>query len=193
MSHPVLLIPALLAQAPAAPQPLDQVQALLATIPQAVIEGRPAETKALLEKARAGWAQARPGLKAVPEAEAGFVDRQLKSMQGMSPRERALGALMIGRSLAQHQPAGRVRELADADRSARIAWCNIDAGYWNQVPPVADIFRPVLQKEQGRSLVVAAAEEALKRFAQSQKKEQAAPAKKALRDLMTQVEALQKG
>lgn len=195
MPHPALLIPVLFVQAPSAPPVLDQVQAHLGAISQAVVDGRPGETKALMDKARTAWSQARPALKGVvPDAEAGFVDRQLKSMQAMSPRERAMGALMISRSLAEHQPAGRARDLAEADRAAKVAWCNIDAGYWNQVPPVGELFRAILRREQGRRpLVEAAAEEALKRLEPALKKQQAGPAKKALKDLLAQVEALQKG
>lgn len=85
----LLLLPALVAQAPFAPATLDQLQDLLEAIPEAVIDGKTGNLKGLLAKARAGWDKAKPELrKTIPEAEATFIDRQLKAMEKMSPGKR---------------------------------------------------------------------------------------------------------
>jgi len=183
------------APAPVAPpQALDHLQELLEAIPEALIEGKPGTMKGLVAKARAGWDQARPEVrKAMPEPEMTFIDKQLKAMQTMKPREQAVGALGISSTLSRFQGKSRQQDLLQADRTVMLAWCGVDAGQWTRLPSVAEALKPVLDGDEGRHTVaVIAAQDALKRFQESQKKKQAAPAKKALKDLLGFVDALEK-
>ena len=190
----LFLLPALVAQAPLAPATLDQLQDLLEAIPEAVVDGKTANLKALLAKARTGWDKAKPELrKTIPEAEATFIDRQLKAMEKMSPREKAAGAIGISSTLSRFQPRSPKQDLQAADRTAMLAWCSVDAGLWQQIPRVAEAFKPVLDQDKGRHpLAVASAGEALQRFQTAVTKKQAPTAKKALKELLALVDVLEK-
>lgn len=188
--------PALMAQAlpPVAPPALEHVQDLLEAIPEALIDGKPGTMRGLVAKAKAGWDKARPELrKAMPEPELIFIDRQLKAMQTMKPREQAVGALGISSTLSRFQGKSRQQDLLTADRATMLAWCGVDAGQWNQLPRVAEAFKPLIDQDKGQHpLVVAGIQEALKRFQANQQKHQAAGAKKALKDLLGFVDMLEK-
>jgi len=190
----LFLVPALVAQAPSAPTSMDRLQDLLEAIPEAVIEGKTGQLKGLLAKARTGWDQAKPELrKTIPEAEATFIDRQFKAMEKMSPREKAAGALGISATLSRFQPRSPKQDLLQADRTAMLAWCSVDAGLWQQIPRVAEAFKPVLDQDKGRhALAVASANEALQRFQTAITKKQAPAAKKALKDLLALVDVFEK-
>ena len=194
MSAILFLLPALVAQAPSAPTSMDRLQDLLEAIPEAVIEGKTGQLKGLLAKARTGWDQAKPELrKTIPEAEATFIDRQFKAMEKMSPREKAAGALGISATLSRFQPRSPKQDLLQADRTAMLAWCSVDAGLWQQIPRVAEAFKPVLDQDKGRhALAVASANEALQRFQTAITKKQAPAAKKALKDLLALVDVFEK-
>lgn len=189
----LLAPPALTAQAPVASPTLDPLQELLEAIPEALIDGRPGSIRTLVAKARAGWEKARPELRTlVPEAERTFIDKQLKAMQTMKPREQAVGALGISSTLSRFQPRSRKQDLLQADRAAMLAWCGVDAGQWN-LPGVAEAFKPVLDQDNGQhTLAVIGVQGALKRLQESQQKHQAAGAKKALKELLGFVDAFEK-
>ena len=190
----LFLVPALVAQAPSAPTALDRLQDLLEAIPEAVIDGKTGNLKGLLAKARADWDRTKPELrKVIPEAEQTFIDRQLKAMEKMSPREKAAGALGISATLSRYQPRSPKQDLLQADRTAMLAWCSVDAGLWQQIPRVAEAFKPVLDQDKGRhALAVASANEALQRFQTAITKKQAPAAKKALKDLLALVDVFEK-
>ena len=190
----LFLLPALVAQVSSAPTALDRLQDLLEAIPEAVIDGKTGNLKGLLAQARTGWDKAKPELRTtIPEAEATFIDRQFKAMEKMSPREKAAGALGISATLSRFQPRSPKQDLLQADRTAMLAWCSVDAGLWLQVPKVAEAFKPVLDQDKGRHpLAVASAGEALQRFQAAVTKKQASAAKKALKDLLALVDVLEK-
>lgn len=193
---PLLLItpPALVAPAAAAPQALDQLQELFEAIPEALIDGKRRAMRGLVAKARAGWDRAKPDLrKAMPEPEIIAIDRQLKAMPAMKPREQAVGALGISSTLSRFQARSRQQELLHADRTAMLAWCSVDAGLWERLPRVAEAFQPLIGQDKGQhTLAVAGVQDALKRLQASQQKRHAASAKKAVKDLLDLVDVLEK-
>jgi len=195
---PLLLIalPALVAPAPTPPAPptMDQLQDQLKAVPEAFIKGKASAMPGLVAKATEGWNRAKPGLgKVVPEAEATAIDRQLKAMKGMQPREQAVGALGVSNLLSRFQPRARSQDLLQADRSTMMAWCVVDAGQLDRLPGVEAAFKPLIDKDQGQHTVaVVAVQDALKRLQASQQKRQAAGMKKALRDLLDLVDVLEK-
>ena len=190
----LFLLPALVAQAPSATASLDGLQDLVKAMPESLVDGKASALKGQLAKARAAWDKAKPGLrKTIPEAEQAFIDRQLQSMEKMSPREKAAGALGISATLSRFQPKSRHQELLQLERTTLMAWCAIDAGLWNQMPRVVEDFTAALAKEGDRhTMAVASAREALQRFQAAAKKKQTAPAKTALKDLLELVGVLEK-
>jgi len=186
--------PALVAQAPAAPQALNQLQELLEAVPEALIDGKSGAMQGLVVKAWAGWEQARPEVgKGLPEPELIAVDRQLKAMLKMKPRAQAVGALGISSALSRYQPRSRAQDLLQADRTAMLAWCSVDAGQWAQLPRVVEAFQTVLDQDKGQhALAVVSTQAALKRLGESGQKRQAVAAKKALKELMTLVDVFEK-
>jgi len=191
-----LAVPALVAvQAPApTPKAVDRIQDLFEAIPTAFIDGKRGAMPGLVAKAKAGWEQARPELlKALGEAEAAAIDRQVGAMVKMTPREQAVGALGVSTALSRIQGKSRQQDLLNADRTAMLAWCLVDSGQLNPLPAVVEAFRPVIHGDNGRhGLVILAVQEALNRLQESQQKNQAAGAKKALKDLLKLVDALEK-
>lgn len=191
----LLAVPALVAApAPADPKVLDGLQERLEAIAEALIEGKPRTLKGLVAKASAAWAQAKPALRAVvPAAEATFIDRQLKAMAGMSPREQAVGALGISSALSRHQPRSRKQDLLQADRTAMLAWCDVDDGKWDRQPGLEAAFQTIIDQDKGQHAgAVVGVSDALKRFEESRQKHRAAEAKKALKDLLDLVDLLEK-
>ena len=190
----LIALPALVAQAPvAAPQAFDQLQELLEAIPEALIDGKRGAMPGLVGKAKAGWDHAKPGLrKAMPEPEIIAIDRQLKAMRTMKPREQAVGALGISGTLSRFQVKSRQQELLQADRTAMLAWCLVDAGQVERLPGVAAAFKPLIEQDKGQhTLAVLGVQEALKRLQDSQQKRQAAGAKQALKDLLELVDVFE--
>ncbi|NWJ40975.1 MAG: hypothetical protein HXX12_08385 [Geothrix sp.] len=192
----LLAVPALVGtQAPApAPKAVDRVQDLFEAIPEAFIDGKRGAMPGLVAKAKAGWEQARPELlKALGEAEAAAIDRQVGAMVKMSPREQAVGALGVSTALSRLQGKSRQQDLLNADRTVMLAWCLVDSGQFNPLPGVAEAFRPVIDGDNGHhGLAVMAVRDALKRLQESQQKNQAAGAKKALKDLLKLVDVFEK-
>ncbi len=191
----MLVVPALVVvQAPPAAQSLDQLQELLEAIPEALIDGKHSAMGGLVAKARAGWDKAKPGLqKAVPDAEMGFIDKQLKAMLKMKPREQAVGALGISGTLSRFQGRSRHQDLLQADRTTMLAWCDVDAGQWASLPGVAGVFQPLLDQDKGQhALAVLGIQDALKRLQDSQQERQAVSAKKALKNLLDFIDVLEK-
>ena len=186
--------PAQVVQAPAASPVLDRLQELLEAVPEALIDGKPGTMRGLVAKAQRGWERAKPELRqAMPEPELIAVDRQLKAMRKMKPREQAVGALGLSSTLSRFQPRSRQQDLLQADRTAMLAWCSVDAGSWELMPGVAGAFQPLLDQDAERHpKAVAAAREALKRFQESRDKRQGAAAKKALQELLDLVDAFEK-
>lgn len=191
-----LALPALVAvQAPASTsKTVDRIQELLEAIPEAFIDGRRGVMPGLVAKAKVGWEQARPELlKALGESEAVAIDRQIKAMAKMSPREQAVGALGVSTALSRIQAKSRQLDLLNADRTVMLAWCLVDSGQLNPLPAVAEAFKPVIDGDQGHhALAVMALQDALKRFQESRQKNQAAGVKKALKDLLKLVDVLEK-
>jgi hypothetical protein len=191
----LLALPALVVnQAPPAPQPIDQVQGLMGAIPAALIEGKRGSMNGLVAKAKAGWDQAKPGIrKTMPEPEAAFIDKQLKAMQKMKPVEQAMGALGISSTLSRFQTRSRKQDLLQVGRQVMGAWCGVDAGQWASMPNVAEGFKPLIEQDQGaHTVAVIQIQEELKRFDQSRQKRQAPNAKKALKELLTLLDVLEK-
>ncbi|GLH73525.1 hypothetical protein GETHLI_20270 [Geothrix limicola] len=191
-----LLVPAaLVAQTPAMPQGLDQVQVLVTAIPEALIEGKRGAMTGLVAKAKAGWDAAKPGLlKTVPEPDATFIDKQLKAMLKMKPREQAIGALGISATLSRFQGRSRKQDLLQASRVSMMAWCGVDAALWAPMPNVDVAFKPLIEQDNGaHAVAIVGVQDALKRFQESAAKRQAQPAKKALKDLMNLAQVLAKG
>jgi len=190
----LLALPALVAQAPAAPASMDSLQEQLKAIPMALIDGKRTSMRGLVVKAKATWDQAKPELrKSMSEPEAIFIDKQLKAMQTMKPREQAMGALGISSTLSRFQTRGRKQDLLQADRLTMGAWCGVDAGQWDPFPNVAEGFRPLIDQDNGRHTVaVFSVQDALRRLQESRQKRQAVPAKKALKELLSLVDVLEK-
>jgi hypothetical protein len=190
----LLALPALVAQAPAAPPAIDRVQSLMGAIPTALIEGKRSSMPGLVANAKAGWDRAKPELrKTMPEPEATFIDKQLKAMQTMKPVEQAIGALGISSTLSRFQPRSRKQDLLQVSRLAMAAWCGVDAGQWAPFPNVAEGFRPLTEQDKGQhTLVVIQVQDALKRLDESRQKRQAAGAKKALKELLNLVDMFEK-
>ncbi|GEM_PF-474303 len=184
----LLVLPALIAQAPPAQAPasLETLQAQLAAIPEALVAGKAGSMKGLVAKTKAEWDKAKPGLaKTMPEAEQVFVDKQLKSMQKMKPTEQAAGALGIANTLSRFQPKPKDQGLIQARRATLLAWCSVDAAQWEPMPRVGEALKLAVDQDQGRhTLAAIGAQDALKRFEESRKKKQAVPTKKALKDLL---------
>jgi hypothetical protein len=155
-------------------------------IPEALVNGKRSAMGGLVAKALSGWNAAKPELaKAIPESERTFIDRQLKAMQKMKPREQAVGALGISSALSRYQVRSRKQELLHANRTIMLAWCGVDGGQWEPMPNVDQAFQPVLSQDNGQHTVaVLSVQEALTRFEQSRRKHQAEGAKKALKDLL---------
>ena len=193
---PLLLIapPALIEQAPAAPRAFDHLQELLEAIPEAMIIGKRGAMRGLVAKAKAGWDRTKPEIsKAMPEPEVIFIDRQLKAMQTMKPREQAVGALGISGTLSRFQPRSRQQDLLQADRTVMLAWCTVDGGQVERLPGVVEAFKPLMDQDKGQhTLAMISVQEALKRLQESQQKRHAAGAKKALKDLLDLVDVLEK-
>ena len=150
--------------------------------------------RGLVAKARAGWEQAKPAInKAMPEPEMTFIDQQLKAMQKMKPREQAVGALGISSTLSRFQARSRQQDLLQADRTAMLAWCEVDAGQWQQLPRVVETFRALIDQDKGKhTLAVSGVLGALKRLQESQQKRYSVGAKKALKDLLDFVDMFEK-
>lgn len=191
----LLVLPALVAQAPApTAKSVDRVQELFKAVPEAFIEGKRGAMPGLVAAGKAGWEQARPELlRALGEAEAVAIDRQVKAMAKMSPRGQAVGALGISKALSRIQSRSRQLDLAHAERTTMLAWCLVDSGQLKTLPAVAGAFQPVIDGDQGRhTLATVGVQEALKRLQESQKKNQAGGVKKALKDLLNLVDVLEK-
>lgn len=182
-----------LVQAPA-PSPADRVQGLVEAIPEAFVEGNRGAMPSLVAKATAGWEQARPGLqKALGEAEAIAIDRQLKAMAKMTPREQAVGALGVANALGRVAERGRKPELGQAYRTVLLARCTVEAGQLSPLPGVAEAFKAVSDGDKGQhTLILLSVQDALKRLQEGQQKKQAAAVKKALKDLQKLVGVLEK-
>ena len=193
---PLLLIvpPALVAPDRVAPQVLDRLQELFEAIPEALIDGQGGAMRGRVAKAKAGWDRAKPDIRrAMPEPEVIAIDRQLKAMQGMKPREQAVGALGISSTLSRFQARSRQQDLLHADRTAMLAWCTVDAGDWDRLPRLAEAFQPLLDQDKGQHpRAVIGVQGALKRFQGSQQKRHMAGAKKALKDLLDLVDVFEK-
>ncbi len=186
MSPLLLAMPALVVQAtPAAPS-LDQLQVLFKAIPVALVEGKQGSMRGQVATAKAAWDQAKPGLrKSMPEPEATAIERQLKAMQKMKPREQAVGALGIFNMLSRYQGKSRKQELLQAQRVVLSAWCGVDGGQWEPFPNVAEAFKPILDQDNGaHALAALGVQDGLKRLQESRSKRQASAAKKALKDLL---------
>ena len=191
----LLALPALVVQAPAPTvKPVDRVQGLFEAITEAFIEGKRGAMAGLVAAGKAGWEQARPDLlKALGEAEAVAIDRQVKAMAKMTPREQAVGALGVSKALSRLQGKSRQQELRHAHRTAMLAWCLVDSGQLNPLPGVAGAFQPVIDGDKGsHTLAVMSVQESLKRLQESQQRQQAGGAKKALKDLLKLVDVLEK-
>jgi len=190
----LLALPALVAQvSPAAPA-MDQLQELLKAIPVALVDGKGGAMRGQVAKVKAAWDQARPEIrKTLPEPETTFIDKQLKAMQKMKPREQALGALGISSTLSRFQGRSRKQDLLQAERLVLAAWCGVDGGQWEPFPNVAEGFKPILQQDNGaHALAVVGVQDGLKRLQESLQKRQAAVAKKALKDLLASAEVIAK-
>jgi hypothetical protein len=191
----LFVLPALVvAQPPAPPQTLDHLQECLEAIPEALIDGNRGSMRGLVGKVKAEWDRAKPELrKAMPEAESIAIDRQLKAMRTMKPIEQAVGALGISSTLSRFQAKSHQQDLLNADRTAMLAWCLVDAGQLERLPGVAEGFKPLLDQDKGKHARAAmAVPEALKLLEESQQKRHAAGAKKALKQLLDLVDAFEK-
>lgn len=190
----LLALPALVAQATPAPPSMDQLQELLKSIPVALVEGKGGSVRGQVVKAKAAWDKAKSELsKAMPEPEANFIDKQLKAMQKMKPREQSVGALGISSTLSRFQGKSRKQELLQAERVILSAWCGVDGGQWEPFPGVAEALRPVIEQDNGaHALAVMSLQDGLKRLQESRQKRQATAAKKALRDLLAATEVIAK-
>lgn len=183
----LLVLPALVAaQAPPAPLPIEHVQDLLRAIPVALVDGKRGAMRGLVAKARAGWQQAKPGLrKTVPAAEAAFIDKQLKAMEKMKPAEQGIGALGIASTLSRFQARSRKQELLQVGRLVMAAWCGVDAKQWEPFPNVEQGFKTILEQDAGKhTLAGMSVQEALKRLQEGRQKHDAADTKKALKELL---------
>ncbi len=190
-----LALPALLAvQAPSPAPSLDQVQQLIMAIPTALTNEKRGSMRGLVAKAKAGWEQAKPGLlKTIPEPEAAFIDKQLKAMLKMKPQEQAIGAIGISTTLSRFQPRSRKQDLLQAGRLVLAAWTGADAGQWEPFPNVATGFKPLISQDNGQhTLAFIQVQDALKRLEESHQKHQVASAKKALKELLSLVDVLEK-
>ncbi len=191
----LLAVPALVAAPPApVPGPVDRAQDLLMAVPAAFLDGKPSALPGLVAKAATGWEQARPEfLKALGGDETAAVDRQIKAMTKMGPREQAAGALGLSTVLSRVQGRSRRQDELNARRTAMQAWCLVDAGQLEPLPSVATAFKPLVDDDQGRhTLAVLAVQEALGRLHEGQQKKQALGMKKALKDLVRLAEAFAK-
>jgi hypothetical protein len=191
----LLLMPALVATQPSpAPPSLDQVQALVGAIPQALINEKRGTMRGLVAKAKAGWEQAKPeARKALPEPERTFIDRQFKAMLTMKPQEQALGAIGISSTLSRFQPRSRKQDLLQASRLVMAAWTGVDAGQWAPFPNVAQGFKPVIDQDNGQhTLAVIKVQDALKRLEENREKHQGPAVKKALKELLNLLDVLEK-
>ncbi len=187
--------PAQVVTLPPMPNPaLELVQERLEAIPEAFIDRKRTGMRALVAKAQAAWNQAKPGLKqTMPEPDMTAIDRQLKAMLTMKPREQAVGALGVSGTLSRFQPKSRSQDLLQADRAAMLAWCSVDNGQVERLPGVAEAFQVLIDQDKGQhALGVVRVQEALKRLRASQEKKHAAGAKKALKDLLNLVDLLEK-
>jgi len=187
-------LPALVVQVSPAPPSMDQLQELLKAIPMALVEGKGGGMRGQVVKVNAAWDQAKPEIrKTMPEPEISFIDRQLKAMQKMKPREQALGALGISSTLSRFQGKSRKQDLLQAERLVLAAWCGADGGQWEPFPNVAEGFKPILQQDNGaHALAVVAVQDGLKRLQESLQKRQTVAAKKALKDLLAATEVIAK-
>lgn len=192
----LLAVPALVAAPPAPPAlgPVDRAQDLLMAVPAAFLDGKSSALPGLVTKAATGWEQARPDfLKALGGDETAAVDRQIKAMAKMGPREQAAGALGLSTVLSRVQGRSRRQDELNARRTAMQAWCLVDAGQLEPLPSVAAAFKPLVDEDQGRhTLAVLAVQEALGRLHDGQQKKQASGVKKALKDLVRLAEAFAK-
>lgn len=191
----LLAPPALVAQpTAAAPKLLDHLQELLEAVPEALIDGKRGAMRGLVEKAKTEWDRARPEVrKAMPEPEIIAIDRQLKAMRTMKPREQAVGALGISGTLSRFQARSHQQDLLMADRTTMLAWCMVDAGQMERLPGVAEAFKPLIDQDKGQhTLAVVQVQEALRRLQESQQKRNAAGAKKALKELLDLVDVIEK-
>jgi hypothetical protein len=188
----LLAVPALVAQTPAAPAALDLLQDQFKAIPLTLVEGKASSVKAQVLKAKAAWEKARPDLgKVIPAPETAFIDKQLKAMLKMKPREQAMGAIGISATFSRFQGKSRKQDLLQAQRSTLSGWCGVDAGLWEPFPGVAETFKPLLDQDNGaHPVAVIGIQDALKRLAESRAKRQAPAAKKALKDLASLAEVL---
>jgi hypothetical protein len=189
--------PALVAPPPPAADPapaLDRLQTLFDALPLALVEGRRGAMRGLLAKARGGWEEAKPTLrKSMADPDLTAIDRQVKAMAAMKPREQAAGALGIAITLGGRQARSLGQDVRQAKRTAMLAWCGVDDGQWNLLPKVALVFKPLLDQDQGRHpQVVQGLQGALDRFQEAQKKRQAPAAKQALKDLVDRAGDLEK-
>lgn len=190
----LLVVPALLAQATPASPSLDQLQELFKAIPVALVDGKPGAMRGQVAKAKAAWDQARSKVrKTMPEPEAVFIDRQLKAMQKMKPREQALGALGLSSTLSRFQGKSRKQDRLQAERQILAAWCGVDGGQWEPFPNVAEALKPVLDQDNGaHTVAVVGAQDGLKRLQASRQQRQTVGAKQALKDLLACVEVIGK-
>jgi hypothetical protein len=163
-------------------------------IPAALVEGKRSSMNGLVAKAKAGWDQAKPGIrKTIPEPEAVFIDKQLKAMQSMKPVEQAMGALGISSTLSRFQARSRNQDLLQVGRQVMGAWCGVEAGQWASMPNVAEGFKPLIEQDQGaHTVAVIQIQGALKRYGLSSQKRQAVEAKKALKELLSLLDVLEK-
>jgi len=191
----LLAVPALMVvQAPAPTPALDQLQGLMMAIPEALVDGKRTATPGLVVKAKSSWDALKPEVgKALPEAELTFIDKQLKAMLKMKPREQAAGALGISSALSRYQPRSRKQDLLQANRTVMLAWCGVDGALWEPMPRVEVAFKPLIEQDNGQhALAVVSIQEAIKRFQESTKKRKAVEAKKALKELLNLSAVLEK-
>jgi hypothetical protein len=150
--------------------------------------------RGLVVKAKAGWERAKPELrKTIPEVEATFIDRQFKAMLKMKPQEQAIGAIGIASTLSRFQPRSHKQDLLQVSRMIMAAWTGVDAGQWAPFPNVAEGFKPLIDQDNGQhTLALINVQDALKRLEAGRQKHQGAAVKKALKELLTLVDVLEK-
>jgi hypothetical protein len=184
--------PALTAQAPSAAPTLEALQLSMEAIPKALVEGKPGATRNLVAQARITWEAAKPTLsKRMPEPDLIAIDRQLKAMKAMKPREQAVGALGISSILSRLQPRSHPQDLLALGRTTLMAWCVADDGHVERIPPVAEAFQPILAQDKGKHPEAAKQiQAALQRLKEAQQLRHASAAKKALKELLTQLNTL---
>jgi len=143
--------PAYVQPAASAVRPFTALVEGLEEIAETYITGGEAELPARLAASRRLWEHAkRTRAQVLTDQEVQTIERSVEALPTLKGRLQAEAALGVAAMVAGHMRPTPNRARLEADLAAMLAWCKVEARSWDQVPNVAEAFKPVLEAHDGR-------------------------------------------